>query len=255
MRKWTLGCCCPVEQMGEARAAGFQYCEPALAPLVKLDDAEFAAVKMRALAAGLPVYAMNVLMPGGELPIVGPNADLALLDAYLEKALGRAAVLGAEIVVFGSGGARKCPGGFPQAQTMAQIDDFLRLCEKHAAPNGITIVIEPLNKGETNTIPFVADGAAIARKLNLPHVKALGDTYHMALEGEPLSALVDAKDVLRHVHIANPVGRVYPAPGDGYDYQALMNALDAAGYAGGVSVEAGTKDFAGDSEQVMKIFG
>ncbi len=45
----------------------------------------------------------------------------------------------------------------------------------------------------------------MAEELSLPHIKVLGDCYHMDLEGESFDVLTEAikKGLLSHVHIAD----------------------------------------------------
>ncbi len=251
MKTWKLGICAPLSRMEEAKALGYDYIEPALSALAALSDAEFDAALERARTIGLPVEAMNVFLPGS-IRLTGPQVDADAIAAYLEKALARAAAFGVQVVVFGSGGARSYPEGFDKDAAMAQIHDFLRICGEIAARHGIVIAIEPLNRRESNVIHLVAEAVALTRETDLPAVRALGDTYHMALEEEPLSALCDAGALLAHVHVANPEGRRYPAPGDGCDYRAVFAALTQAGYTGRVSAEA-SGDFAVDGAETLRV--
>ena len=89
--------------------------------------------------------------------------------------------------------------------------------------------------------------------LNLPNIKALGDTYHMAMCSEPLKALTMAGDTLAHVHTANALGRVLPREGDGENYMGIFEALKAGGYDGRISCEAGCTDFAKDAKAAFDI--
>ena len=42
---------------------------------------------------------------------------------------------------------------------------------------------------------------------------------------------------ISHTHVANPEGRLWPAPGDGADYGRMIRALEKNGCPGRVSVE------------------
>lgn len=246
MHQWKIGVCTPPENARAAREAGFDYIEPALAPIAAMTDDQFARTVDTLGGAGIPVEAVNVFLPG-TLRLTGPAVDWSAIETYVRGAIPRAAKLGARVLVFGSGAARRCPEGFPADAAIAQIEDFLRLCGRVAEPLGVCVVIEPLNAKECNAIHTVAEAVAIARRVAHPAVCALGDTYHMALEGEPFRTLTDAGALLRHVHVANPAGRVYPAPDDGCDWDGLFAALAAASYTARVSVEGGTSDFARDA--------
>ena len=65
----------------------------------------------------------------------------------------------------------------------------------------------------------------------------LADLFHVALENEPLSVISDNGDILRHMHIARPEGRLFPKEGDGYDYTKVKEACDKAGYDLRISIE------------------
>ena len=67
----------------------------------------------------------------------------------------------------------------------------------------------------------------------------LADLYHMGQNGEDLGDIVRLGGSVIHTHIGRPGSRKYPLPDDGYDYRPFFKALAAAGYEGGVSVEAG----------------
>ncbi|MCR4578339.1 MAG: sugar phosphate isomerase/epimerase, partial [Clostridiales bacterium] len=165
---------------------------------------------------------------------------------YLDTAFERAERLGVKTVVFGSGRSRMVPEGFDTAQAWRQIDNFLRACEKHAAQHDITVVIEPLRSVECNIMNYVSEATLMAALINLPHIAGLGDTYHMEMGGESFNSLRMAGSLLKHVHVANAIGRKFPRPGDGEKYADLFEALKDIGYEGRVSVEGGCDDFDAD---------
>lgn len=243
----NLGICAGIGQIADAKRAGYDYCELGLSQFALMDAAAFASAASAIRAVGLPTPVMNLFVPG-TLRLVGPDADTDAIEYYLQTALQRAGALGVETVVFGSGGARQIPEDADRAQALLQIDRFLAQCNTIALPLGIRIAIEPLCGRECNVLNTVAEAAALSRRLALPSIGVLADTYHMAVEEEPLSAITEAGDLLWHVHIANPEGRRFPAAGDGQDYKGLFARLSAMGYTGRVSVEAGTECFADDAQ-------
>ncbi len=238
-----FGICRSMEDMETAVRAGFDYIEPPvrdIAPPVSEQDME--SVIARAGDSPIGPEAFNCFIPG-EMKITGPDASIDALRDYVESVLPRAAALGAGVIVFGSGGARAVPDGFPVEAAWRQIEAFLHAINPAAASSNIEIVIEPLRGGECNIINRVAEAHALARKLDLSHVKALADLYHMGRENEPLESIEAAGDFLRHVHIANPVTRQCPLPDDGYDYAPFFRALAGAGYDARISFECGWDNF------------
>ncbi len=238
-----FGICRGLEDMEAAARAGFDYVEPPvreIAPAVGEGDME--ALVRRAADSPIKPEAFNCFIPG-DLKVTGPDASIDALREYVESVLPRAAALGAEVIVFGSGGARGVPEGFPEEAAWRQIEAFLHAINPAAASSGIEIAVEPLRAGECNIINRVSEAHALAARLELSHVKALADLYHMGQESEPLDSIAAAGDCLRHVHIAHPVTRQCPLPDDGYDYAPFFRELAGAGYDARVSFECGWDNF------------
>lgn len=242
-----LGVCTNPDNADTVARIGFDYIEFSLSYIASLSDEEFGALAQKMDACPIRAEAYNGMMPGS-VPVTGPNVNASQQHEYLEKAFARAHRLGGKVVVFGSSAARNVPEGFPIDMAWRQIVNFLRLAERHAANYDITIAIEPLRKKESNIINYVSEAVLLASIHQLPHIRALGDTYHMAMGSEPLSALTLAGDMLAHVHTANAIGRKYPAPGDGENYEAIFAALLEAGYDARMSVEGGCENFEQDAQ-------
>jgi sugar phosphate isomerase/epimerase len=79
------------------------------------------------------------------------------------------------------------------------------------------------------------------------------DFYHLASEQEDPSIVLRAKDHLRHLHTANPQGRVFPLKWEEYDYAPFFANLRAVGYDRRISVEGNTKDLAAEAPQSIAL--
>ena len=244
-----LGVCCGPDRLETVRALGYDYAEYALNYVAALSGEEFRAVR-DAVPSDFRVEAVNCLLPGG-VYLSDELYDPAACREYLERALGRAAELGVKIAVFGSGAARTVPDGADRARAAAQIEAFGHILAEIAVRNGITAVIEPLNRGECNILNSVREAAELARRVNEPGLQVLTDLYHVELEHEPISDLVDAGPMLRHCHIANPDGRTAPSPSDAYDYRPFFDVLRQIGYRGRVSIEGGWNDFEAEARAAL----
>ena len=230
-----FGVCAGIETAEALAEAGYDYIELSVAgDLVPDGDAAAWSEKRKDIAA-MPLLpeAYNSFVRSGK--IVGPDADFDRLRRYVMTALTRAAEVGGAVIVFGSGGARQIPDGFPKAEADRQMRDFLHLCGEASTETGVAVVIEPLCKSECNNINLVSEGAAWARTIALPGVRNLADTYHMEREEEPLAAIIESADVLAHVHTAD-TGRFAPGTGT-YDHAALFAALKSANYDDRLSIE------------------
>lgn len=224
-----------LEKLGEC---GFDYVEMPTTQMMELDDEAFAALKERIARAGVPCETSNNFFPT-YFRLTGPEVDIDAILDYTRRALARAEELGVQYLVFGSGPAKQVPQGFPMEEGYRQVVQLLKQVAPIARQHGVTIVIEPLRKAECNLINTFAEGVQLARDVDDPNVRVLVDFYHLTEESEPIQHLLDdGREFLRHVHFANPTGRVFPARAEEADYRPFIDALKAVGYDLHVSCEA-----------------
>jgi sugar phosphate isomerase/epimerase len=233
-----FGVCSSVRNASQAKEQGWDFVEENVTSYFvgQLPDAEYHGLEM-ARQAALPIRAANALVPGA-LKITGDATDPAALHRYTQTVVRRAAEAGTQVLVFGSGAARKVPDGFSREQAVAQIRSFAADAAEIGASHGVTIVIEPLHRGQCNILNTVGESMEYVRALNHPNLKCLLDTYHFWTEDEPLDNLRSAADHIRHVHVADRDGRVPPGQSGTSDYRPVFSVLKEAGYSGGISVEA-----------------
>lgn len=233
------GVCGGPELTAAAKQAGYDYFEWSVAGLLKPREGEdaFRTALAQARAAALPCEVLNCLLPG-EMKVTGPAVDRAALDAYMHTAMMRAGKAGVKVVVFGSGGARKVPDGFDRVVAEEQLVWFLKMSGGYAAAAGVTIVIEPLNRAETNIINSVAEGVALMRRVNHPAVRMLVDGFHLMREREPDETVVQHAAAFAHMHVATQPNRRYPGNEPCEGLPGFLDAVRRSGYAGRISVEA-----------------
>lgn len=237
-----IGCCVgykDAEKVKIAASAGYDYVEVALNAYTAAADDEYVKFIESLKENNIRCEVANCLFPK-EIQLCSEDFDEKKIEEYLEKAFSRAKLTGIDTVVFGSGGSRTIPEGFPREKALEQIEIT---CRKYLDPigrkYGITVVVEPLNKKECNIFNTVEESAAFVNKLGLENVKCLADTYHMDVEKEPYTNVKLAEGILCHTHIANPDGRVVPLSSDINDYSAFFASLREINYCGRLSVEAG----------------
>src|SRR3979411_432345 len=110
-RTVQVGYCTSVKNVAAAKAAGFDYVEVGTSEIAALSDADFEKVLQDVRQIGLPTPAANLFLPATRTG-TGPAIAREQQMAHVRKAFGRLSRLGTEIVVFGSGGARRVPDGF-----------------------------------------------------------------------------------------------------------------------------------------------
>jgi sugar phosphate isomerase/epimerase len=232
------GICTNLANEPAVTAAGFDYLEASVQELLDglTPDAQWDGLERRA-AAQVPVSSGNLMVPG-TLKITGPDADPNKLRAYMKVICSRAAKVGMMKLVFGSGAARQVPEGFDHQRAWQQIVEFAGESAQAAQEHGVMIVLEPLAKKECNIVNSVSDAMEIVRAVDHACFQCLVDSYHFWTEDEPLEHLQAAMPWIRHVHLADKVGRVAPGESGESDYRPFFGVLKRGGYDGDVSVEA-----------------
>ncbi|GLQ06022.1 2-oxo-tetronate isomerase [Sneathiella chinensis] len=108
-----------------------------------------------------------------------------------------------------------------------------------AAPEGITLLIEPINTGDMPGY-FLDDfdlAADILTTLAHPNVRLQFDLYHcQRIHGNLSNRLERHLGQTGHMQIANPPLRAEPDTGE-LDYRFLLNQIDQAGYDGWIGCE------------------
>ncbi len=240
-----------VEIVEELAASGFDYLELSLRDMAALAEPDMAKLQRRIEAAGIRCEACNNFFPA-TVRLTGPEASLPRAMEFATRALERAAQLGVSIVVFGSADAKNVPPGYPYAVAWRQIVELLQALGPVAGKLGITIVIEPLNRRESNIVCTAAEGLKLAREVAHPNIQLLIDYYHLRLENESPGIILEAANAIRHVHFGEPAGRVFPLKANP-EHEAFFAHLRQTGYNGRCSIEAYTRDFSSDAKRALAV--
>ena len=240
-----------IETVETLAELGFDYVELSLSDLAALPESAFTALARRVERSGIVCEACNNFFPR-RIRLTGMEAGLQSALGYAETALDRAARLGARIVVFGSAAAKNVPEGFPRDTAWRQITDLLGKLSPIAAQREITIVVEPINRQESNIVNLAAEGLQIVRAVHHPNIQLLIDFYHLALERENPDIVLEAGTAIRHLHFAGIEGRRFPAeltPADAQFFQRIRQVH----YADRCSIEAFTQDFPADAHRALGL--
>ena len=254
--KYSIGVCTSLDRATLAAGLGAAHIEPHFWQTATMEDDAFRAGMQCLRDSGLFVDAMNGMLPA-TAALYGSESDIAPTLDLVRRGMERAAAIGCQTVVFGSGKARNIPEGMERDAAAEQIATMAtRFCEI-ARPYGIRIALEPLRSSETNFIHTLADAADILARC--PYMPDLGfnpDIYHMLEGGEPFDELGKHADKLFHVHICAP-DRHYPRherpAEDQIIYRDFFRALRTAGYTGTLSIEGIVKDMSAELGEALAI--
>jgi sugar phosphate isomerase/epimerase len=250
--KIEIGLSTQLDKLEAAQDLGFDYLEVIASAVAGLSDEDYVKLMERVKALRIPIRAANSFIPG-DIKLTGTETDPARQLAYVRKCLERLSAVGVRQVVFGSGKARQVPDGFDRDKAFAQLVEFGRLAAREGERVGITIVLEPLRKQESNIMNTAREGLTLVRAVNHPSFRLLVDFYHLSEEREDPAVILEAGELLKHTHIANPAGRVFPAKADEAAYAPFFANLAAIGYAGGISIEARSENLAQDAPVAIAL--
>lgn len=252
-----FGICCAPHALGEpARLleiiadAGADYIEWSVGAVMS-SEAEWKKLQATVANARIKPEAFNGFLPPSQR-ITGPDVKMGESLDYASEAMRRCRALGAQVIVLGSGGARKLPEGWAPTRGLDQFETFCRELGPRAAEHDMVIAIEPLNVTEDNLVNTVASGAGIVDAVDHPNIQLLADFYHMFHDDEPVENVAKVGARLQHSHLAD-LGRVAPgfAKEGEADFVGFFRALHAAGYDKRCSFEGKTDDLAAQSKAII----
>lgn len=231
-----LGVCGSLGTAGIIKKCGFDFVEENFSRIAAMTDGEFAACAAGYEKLGVAVLSTNGFLPGGY--VIYDKTPGEIIE-YAARGMARAASLGVETVVIGSGAQRNIPAGAVREAYEEKFVKVLLSVADIAKGYGIKIAVEPLSRTETNLVNFVAEGAVIARATKRENVGTMVDFFHFFMNGDNESGLISASDKLFHAHLAreNP-DRLMPT--DISELPTLEKraaTLKSMGYGGNLSLE------------------
>jgi len=116
--------------------------------------------------------------------------------------------------------------------------DSLQKAGEYADDKKIVLTIEPINRYEVGLVNSIEDALRMAKRVDNPFVRIMGDTFHMQMEegdGIPNAIRRAGGEWLRHLHAAD---NTREAPGKGtMSWREIIRALHDIDYQGGISLE------------------
>jgi sugar phosphate isomerase/epimerase len=169
-----IGWCADLREAALLQRLGFDFVEVPLAPFGLDTRARIDTAKAAVATAPLPTAAFNNFFPR-DLRVVGQEIDSDRVRSYLAGAAEVLHHAQADVAVLGSARSRNVPDEFDRLEAEDQFLRALSWCADALKGTGITVVIEPLNRGESNLINSVAEGVRFAELVNRPEIRVLAD--------------------------------------------------------------------------------
>ena len=222
------------DSMEKAKRFGYQGVELALGCAGDVD----AAALERALAqSGLHVSCISTGLTFARMGLYMTHPDPAKRREIVEVFRGLTLLAERHGGFINVGRAR----GFVAAdQTRAESEALFLGCMGEilpfAAQHGGTILIEPINRYESNFLNSVDEACALLSRLPFENVGVMADVFHMNIEDDRIGASLRRNaGRVKYVHIADSNRR---APGQGHtDFGEILDALKETGYDGWLSAE------------------
>ncbi|HOE88507.1 MAG TPA: sugar phosphate isomerase/epimerase family protein [Sphaerochaeta sp.] len=225
------------ELLKRIKEAGFDFVEFPLMMIETLSDDDFEVLLAELKRLGLACDCSCNFFPG-RIKVTGPSVNKAEIDAYLDKAMGRAQRMGVKKIVFGSNNSRNIPDGWGLERGYDQMCEVIEeLIIPYCRKYGIMIVMEPIRKQSGNILLTVKDGEYFVNRINKPEIRLLADLMHMQYNEENPEDLRDVRPMLHHVHICE-MDRMLPEDGFSEFLQKALKILKELGYDETISFES-----------------
>jgi sugar phosphate isomerase/epimerase len=138
------------------------------------------------------------------------------------------------VIVFGSLQGRRSDEP-DQEVGEARIEEAMRRIGQLATAQGVTIAFEPVTHEEVGFNNTIESVSSLVRRLSLPGLRMMIDTFHMNIEEKDMLAPLPAiRDILAHVHLSETNRDILGA--GHWDTAAFLRRLREISYAGYCSV-------------------
>jgi len=184
---------------------------------------------LSAIATGQSFY-----QDGLSLTSINPDDRVKLLDR-LKRFIEIVASWSGMVIL---GGVRGVLKGDPASQHEQKLmaTAMIHACSDYASQCGVRLVLEPINRYETNFLNSIQDCLELINEADLKNVFVLADTFHMNIEEKSLDeAVIQAGPRLGYLHFADSNRR---AAGQGHiNFIDLAQTIQKMGYEGFICAE------------------
>ncbi len=185
--------------------------------------------------ANLPVSAIGTGQAYGEEKLSFTNPDEAMRRQAIERIQSQVQLAEQFQTIVILGLIRgKVEVGINKNRALELLISAIRDCA--TVNKNIKLVIEPINRYETDLVNTVIEGMDLLDKVKLENVGLLLDTFHMNIEeADMCESIYVAKDRLFHFHVADS-NRRYPGAGH-INFMQILETLEKITFRGFISAE------------------
>ena len=128
------------------------------------------------------------------------------------------------------------PAGGNRKKYIDRLARNLRVLASYAKERDVKLNLEVINHYEVNIFTTADEVMDFLEEYHIDNLYVHLDTFHMGIdECDPVKAIQRCKGKIGYFHLADN-SRRYPGTGQ-FDFKKILNALEAAGYDGYLSVE------------------
>jgi len=224
------------ERLEKAARLGYDGVELMVA---RPDEVDAAAIRAQVAGLGLEVAAIasGAVYMVDKLTLLAADADVSRrAAARLEELIEFAAATGAQLVTIGGFRGRLAWAGGHEAR--ARFIEILSVAAQKAAERGVRLVLEPLNRYESDIVNNTSEAMALFEEVGHSHLGLLLDTFHVNIEEPSVTECFRqgmAAGRLWHVHLGDS-NRLPPGQGH-IDFAGVVATLREIGYRGYLSAE------------------
>lgn len=170
------------------------------------------------------------------LYVASPDPDVREhLVERLQHHIEWAGRVGAHLTMGGVFGRLEAEDRVREAQYAGAVDVLRKLAD-YAAPRSVAIMIEPINRYETNFLTNAEKALSFIADVDRSALHLLLDTFHMNIEeADFVATIAMAGQHLGHIHLVD--SNRQPPGGGHIDFMPILHELYAIGYEGYLSGE------------------
>ena len=227
---------------------------PFLERIARAGEAGFDAVEFHDEAQGHDIADVRAALRDAGLPLLGLNARMGDTAGCagipgederaredIDRAIETAAMLGGRAVHVLAGKTEETEEAWATYRAnLAYACERARASRTEAAPDGLTVLIEPLSSTAMPgyLLNTVARAASVIEWVGAANLKIMFDVFHVRQNGDPIvETFARYRNHIGHAQLADPESRAEP-PVEGDDAVGpLIAALRERGYAGSFGAE------------------